>query len=113
MENVQRDVYYGDTCDLSKKREDKKKRMQLSTRDTSADNEMMFFNKTDILLIPSVTSVTKNFEISSEHNHTRNNNAIKSIEEIMESVSKSYRKHTHLLMKFIFVSKSCDSLIEN
>jgi len=45
-------------------------------------------NNTDI--------ITKNFEIISEHNRT-----MKSIEEILESVSKSYRKHAHLL-KYLF-----------
>jgi len=52
-----------------------------------------FINNTDI--------ITKNFEISSEHNHT-----MKSIEEILESVLKSYRKHAHLLIKHLF-RKAC------
>jgi len=39
----------------------------------------------------------KNFEISNEHNHT-----MKRIEEILESVPKSYYKHAHLLMKYLF-----------
>jgi len=39
----------------------------------------------------------KNFETSSEHNHT-----MKSIEEILKGVLKSYRKHAHLLMKHLF-----------
>jgi len=39
--------------------------------------------------------ITKNFEISSEHNHAKNNHMMKSIEEMAESVPKSYYKHTH------------------
>ena len=46
--------------------------------------------------------IMKNFEISSEHNHARNNHAIKSIKEIVKSVSKFYRKHAYLLMKLLF-----------
>ena len=80
-----------------------------ATRDVSAHlaNEMtnngVFHDLTQISDIPlpsyfiSNTDITKNFEISSKHNHT-----IKSIEEILESISKSYRKYAHLLMKHLF-----------
>jgi len=73
-------------------------------RDISADNEnansvLYDLTQTSNVLTPhSITSanmITKNFEISSEHNH-----AMKSIEEIVEIVPKSYRKH--LLMKHLF-----------
>ena len=78
-----------------------------ATRDASNDNETMnddvFHDLTQTSDIPpplhsiSNTNITaKNFEISSEHNHT-----MKSIEEILESVPKSYRKHAHLLMKHL------------
>jgi len=40
----------------------------------------------------NIDIITKNFEISSEHNY-----AMKSIKEILESVPKSYHKHAHLL----------------
>ncbi|KYN11437.1 hypothetical protein ALC57_16405 [Trachymyrmex cornetzi] len=82
-----------------------------ATRDGSADNETtsndVFHDLTQTSDIPSAHSVsntgiiTKNFEISSEHNHAKNNHAMKSIEEIVESVPKSYRKHAHLLMKHL------------
>jgi len=79
-----------------------------ATRDASADNEMtndgVFHDLTQTSDIPSPSHsinntdiITKNFEISSEHNHT-----MKSIEEILKSVPKSYRKHPHLLMKHLF-----------
>ncbi|KYN31556.1 hypothetical protein ALC56_14437 [Trachymyrmex septentrionalis] len=47
--------------------------------------------------ISNIDIIAKNFEISSKHNHT-----MKSIEEILKSASKSYCKHTHLLMKHLF-----------
>ena len=54
------------------------------------------------LSLSNTDIITKNFEISSEHNHT-----MKSIEEILESVPKSYSRksyyiHAHLLMKHLF-----------
>jgi len=76
-------------------------------RDTFADNETTnggVFRKRKHpvarILPPSCSIsntdiITKNFEISSEPNHT-----MKSIEEILESVPKSY--HAHLLMKHLF-----------
>jgi len=59
-----------------------------------------FFTQTSDIPSPSYSIsntdiITKNFEISSEPNHT-----MKSIEEILESVPKSY--HAHLLMKHLF-----------
>ena len=47
-------------------------------------------NNTDI--------ITKNFEISSKHNHTMK----RFTEKILESIPKSYRKHAYLLMKHLF-----------
>jgi len=77
------------------------------------DNEMndgIFCDLTQISHIPPSHSINnryyyekfRNFEISSEHNHT-----MKSIEEILESVPKSYSRksyyiHAHLLMKYLF-----------
>jgi len=62
---------------------------------------MTFFTQTSDIPPPSHsnsnTDVTaKNFEISNEHNHM-----MKSIEEILKSVPKSYRKHAHLLIKHL------------
>ena len=87
-----------------------------ATRDASNDNETMnddvFHDLTQTSDIPpplhsiSNTNITaKNFEISSEHNHT-----MKSIEEILESVPKSYRKHAHLLMKHLLQKAVPDRL---
>ena len=78
-----------------------------ATRDASDDIEMMndnvFHDLTQTSDIPppshSISNtdiIAKKFKISSEHNYI-----IKSIEEILESVPKSYRKHTHLLMKYL------------
>ncbi|KYN27902.1 hypothetical protein ALC57_02693 [Trachymyrmex cornetzi] len=71
-----------------------------ATRDGSADNETtsddVFHDLTQTSDIPPAHSIsntgiiTKNFEISSDHNHAKNNHAMKSIEEIVESVPKSY-----------------------
>ncbi|KYN14480.1 hypothetical protein ALC57_13316 [Trachymyrmex cornetzi] len=71
-----------------------------ATRDGSADNETtsndVFHDLTQTFDIPPAHSIsntgiiTKNFEISSDHNHAKNNHAMKSIEEIVESVPKSY-----------------------
>ncbi|KYN14459.1 hypothetical protein ALC57_13346 [Trachymyrmex cornetzi] len=82
-----------------------------ATRDASADNETMnddvFHDLTQTSDIPSAHSVsntgniTKNFDISSKHNHEKNNYTMKSLEEIVESVPKSYRKHAHLMMKHL------------
>ena len=47
--------------------------------------------------ISNTDIIMKNFETSREHNHM-----MKSIEEILKSVLKSYRKHAHLLMKHLF-----------
>ena len=47
--------------------------------------------------ISNADIITRNFKISSEYNYTT-----KSIEEILENVPKSYRKHAHLLMKRLF-----------
>jgi len=68
-------------------------------------NNGSFHDLTQISNIPSALHsisntdiITKNFEISSENNHT-----MKCIEEILESIiSKSYRKHAHFLMKHLF-----------
>ena len=87
-----------------------------ATRDASDDNETtsddVFYDLTRTSDIPppshsnSNTDITvKNFEISSEHNHM-----MKSIEEIMESVPKSYRKHAHLLMKHLLRKALSDKL---
>ena len=48
--------------------------------------------------ISNTDIITKNFEISSKHNHTMK----RLTEKILESIPKSYRKHTHLLMKYLF-----------
>ena len=66
---------------------------------------MAFFTisatQSDIPTSHSITDaiiITKNyFEISSKHNH-----AMKSIEEIVKTVPKSYHKYAHLLMKYLF-----------
>ena len=58
---------------------------------------MQTFDISPSLSLNNTDIITKNFEISSEHNHT-----MKSIEEILESLPKSYHKHAHLLMKYLF-----------
>ena len=74
---------------------------------------MIFHDLMQISDIPPAHSISnaniimKNFKISSEHNnaknnHAKNNHAMKSIEEIVKNVSKSYHKHAHLLMKHLF-----------
>ncbi|KYN41686.1 hypothetical protein ALC56_03906 [Trachymyrmex septentrionalis] len=116
--------HYGNTYGLSEKREDRKKIVRNenenannnATRDASDDNETtnddVFHDLTQTSDIPSPlhsnsnTDITaKNFEISSEHNHM-----MKSIEEILERVPKSYRKHAHLLMKHLLQKAVPDKL---
>jgi len=105
--------HYSDTYNLSKKRqkdvrnenekenENKKVLPESNIRGTSADNETtnddVFHDLTQTSDIPlhsirNTNIITKNFEISSEHNHT-----MKSIKKILESVPKSYHtlKHTY------------------
>ena len=98
--------HYGDTYDLSKKREDRKTPNENenaednATRDTSVENEAtnddVFYDLTQTPNISPAQSInntsyiTKNFEISSEHNRVTNNHAMKNIEEIVQSISKSY-----------------------
>jgi len=110
--------HYGDICDLSKKREDKKTHATKMKMQKTILHEMPLLitrRRTTFFTISRkhpiyrqhILSITlillqKNFEISSEHNHARNNHAIKSIKEIMENGLKSYRKHAHLLMKLLF-----------
>ncbi|KYN23249.1 hypothetical protein ALC57_04338 [Trachymyrmex cornetzi] len=82
-----------------------------ATRDGSTDNETtndeVFYDLKQTSDIPPAHStsntdiITKNFENSNEHNHAKNNHAMKSIEKIVKSVPKSYRKHAHLLMKHL------------
>ncbi|KYQ47383.1 hypothetical protein ALC60_13594 [Trachymyrmex zeteki] len=77
-----------------------------ATRDDNSDdnettNDGVFHDLTQTSDIPSSHSIsnaniTKNFGISSEHNH-----GMKSIEKIVESVPKSYRKHARLLLKHL------------
>ena len=103
--------HYSDTYNLAKKRqndvrnenekenENEKVLPKGNIRGASADNEMtndgVFHDLTqtsDISphSIRNTNIITKNFEISSEHNHT-----MKSIKKILESVPKSYRKHPY------------------
>ena len=85
------------------------------TRDASDDNESddVFYDLTRTSDIPAPSHsnssnadiTVKNFEISSEHNRM-----MKSIEEIMESVPKSYRNHAHLLLKHLLRKAPPDKL---
>ena len=74
-----------------------------ATRDVSADNEMtnddIFHNLTQTSDIspPHIPLITQILLRKISRDHT-----MKSIEEILESVPKSYRKHAHLLMKHLF-----------
>jgi len=93
--------HYSDICDLSKKREDKK------THATKMKMQKIILHEMPLLItrrrtifftisrkhpiyrqhILSITLILlqKNFEISSEHNHARNNHAMKSVEQIVEA----------------------------
>jgi len=59
------------------------------------------------LSLSNTDIITKNFEISSEHNHTMKS------EEILESVPKSYHKHANLLMKYLFRKAMSDRISWN
>ena len=89
-----------DICDLSKKCEDRKTHaMKMKMQKTTLrkmppliTRQMnVFHDLTQTSDIPSAHFIsntgiiTKHFEISDEHNYTRNNHAMKSIEEIVET----------------------------
>ncbi|EGI60073.1 hypothetical protein G5I_11707 [Acromyrmex echinatior] len=84
---------------------------------TETTNDDIFHDLTQTTDIPPAHSIgntgiiTKNFEISSEHNDARNKHAMKSIEGIVESVPKSYQtryisQHRNVKEKQIVTEKS-------
>lgn len=88
-------------CNENRNAEDNATQELLITRRRTMAFFTISATQSDIPTSHSITDaiiITKNyFEISSKHNH-----AMKSIEEIVKTVLKSYHKYAHLLMKYLF-----------
>ena len=111
MENVQRSIVATPAIQETRRQKDthnENENAENNNTRASVNNEIMnddvFHDLTQITDIPpahSIGIITKNFEILSEH--SKNNHAIKSIEETEESVPKS----ACTLTDETFVSKNC------